>query len=335
MNEYLEQVKSAINETVFHSSSSYSWHGNESTRLSPRIRRAMTMRTERNYLLYQLQSQLYADFYIRGGASQGASTDSGGSTDAVSFVQALSDANCGTGSWENGWKVLTHSPDEVVVGRGKLMLWVRPDDFAVEDGKAIETGTNLKLRLPKELRSISPGYYMALGDRSDDAYEVDNLLRIYWNLRAVGAPIFIRTATLLLNGEGKFFKLKVLSDPASYARCDAAVIYIHRGAFQGVSQILSRIHARVASHLMENVPAFTKRVAPGVGVAEDPGPGESFGQHRCRLLADGMIRAYEEGARDIDERLAIVTDTFTSMGISVHHPYLNRDSTDIYSLPGG
>lgn len=335
MNDYVGQVKTAINGTVFHSASSYSWLGNESARLSPRIRRAMTSRTERNYLLYQLQSQLYADFYIRGGASSMVMSEYGGPTDAVAFVQDLSDANCGTGSWESGWEVLAHLPDEVIVRRAGLTLWVQPEDCSVKDGDAIEPGINLKLRLPKELRSISPGYYMALSDQSDNSNESDNLLRVYWNLRAAGAPSFIRLATRLLNDERQFFKLKVLSDPGSYTRCDAAVIYIRRCDYQRVSKRLSQIRLGVARHLKESVPMFTKCVAPGVGVAEDPGLGESFGQHRCRLLASGMIRAYEEGAGALAERFAVVTDAFASARISVDQPYLNPDSTDIYTLPEG
>jgi hypothetical protein len=44
-------------------------------------------------------------------------------------------------------------------------------------------------------------------------------------------------------------------------------------------------------------PVFTKFLAPGLGLAEDPGQGDSFGQHRCRLLADAMILAYEQGKK--------------------------------------
>ena len=54
MSDYIEQVKVSISETVFHSPTAYSYFGNEPPRLAPRVRRAMTPKTARNYLLYQL-----------------------------------------------------------------------------------------------------------------------------------------------------------------------------------------------------------------------------------------------------------------------------------------
>jgi hypothetical protein len=72
-----------------------------------------------------------------------------------------------------------------------------------------------------------------------------------------------------------------------------------------------------------------------VGFAEDPGLGESFGQHRCGVLADGMLHAWERKARHLDERLAIVADHFASANISLSAPYLNPGSQDNYSIEAG
>ncbi len=81
------------------------------------------------------------------------------------------------------------------------------------------------------------------------------------------------------------------------------------------------------------MPVFTKPMAPGIGLAEDPGTEESFGQNRCRLLAEGMIRAYEQRARSLDRRLQILAESYAGAGISLTHPYLNRNSTDGYTHP--
>ena len=81
------------------------------------------------------------------------------------------------------------------------------------------------------------------------------------------------------------------------------------------------------------MPVFTKRVAPGVALAEDPGTEESFGQNRCRVLAEGMIRAYEQRARSLDRRLRVVAESYAAEGISLTHPYLNPNSTDSYTHP--
>ncbi len=248
------------------------------------------------------------------------------------FAEAVSAANTGNGCWENGWEVLANTPDGVVVRRGGLTLWVRLEDCLIPKGGSREHGTVLRLHLPKELLGISPGYYMALSDEEEKSYETKPLVRLYWNLRAEGAESFVREATGLLNEARLFFRLKVLNDPRSYTRCDAAVVYLHQDEHLRVAEIMNRVYPQVAHYLKPNTPMFTKAIAPGVGLAEDPGQTESFGQHRCRLLADGMIRAYEQGARSLDERLRIVTDYYAAVGIKLSQPYLNPNSTDVYTF---
>jgi len=323
MSFYLEQVKRAIEATAFHSASSFSWFGKESPRLAPRVRRGMTPRAMRNYLLYHLQAQLYSDFYVRGGAVRRLWSGDSGAADPAAFARSLSAANTGRGCLENGWEVLTESQGHVVVRRGGLTLWVRPEECSID-------GSGAALQLPKELLNISPGYYMVLGDRGDAAGRPELVLRVYWNLRAEGAASFVNCATARLNAARLFFRLKVLADPSAYTRCDAAVIYLHRQDYAQAAPILNIVRYSVVAHLNAATPAFTKTLAPGVGLAEDPGETESFGQHRCRLLADGMIRAYEQKVRSLDQRLEAVRDRWTEEGLSLERPYLCPNSTDIY-----
>jgi HopA1 effector protein family len=334
MTNYLEQLQGAIDATTFHSPSTYSWFGREPSRLPSRIRGAMTARTARSYLLYQLQSQLYVDFYTRGSFVKPTSSESGITSDVFTFIEELSAANSGRGSWQNGWEVASAQGDEVTVRRNGLVLWVRLEDCLFEKSNSIERGTTVGIRMPKELRSISPGYYMALSNRGTDATDTEPLIRLYWNLRSAGAVEFVRGVTRLLNEGELFFRLKVLSDPASYNRCDAAVIYFYRRDHHQIMTKLYQVYDEMVDRLKSNVPMFAKRLAPGVGLAEDPGTAESFGQHRCRLLADGMIRANEQGARGPDERLAVVMHSFASAGINLESPYLNSNSTDVYFFPG-
>ena len=53
---------------------------------------------------------------------------------------------------------------------------------------------------------------------------------------------------------------------------------------------------------------MTKALAPGLGIAEDPGEGNSFGLHRCGLIAEGLLRAREAGQASPSRRLATVID---------------------------
>ena len=290
----------------------------------------MTPKTARNYLLYQLQSHLYNDFYIRGGASHSVWSDPGSETDALSFVETLSAANEGSGCHESGWEIQTVGEDHLVVRKGNLELWVRPEDYTAQKDRSSKPGACVVLRLPKELRGISPGYYMALSNQEDTSPDGQPLVRLYWNLSATGAATFVRAATRALNNAGLFFRLKTLNDPRSYNRCDAAVMYFRKSQHSSVIKQMSQVYPDIASYLKPKTPMFTKAIAPGVGLAEDPGSNESFGQHRCKILADGMIRAYERGAKSLTERLDIVTECYVSSGIHLNEPYLNPSSIDVY-----
>jgi hypothetical protein len=190
----------------------------------------------------------------------------------------------------------------------------------------------VRLRFPKEWLGMSPGFYMALSDQEMPYDHAKPLVRLYWNLTAEGAVSFVRLTTSMLNRAHLPFKLKVLHDPGHFTRCDAAVVYVFKDDYPAVADMLGRIYPEVASCVKLSTPAFTKPLAPGVGLAEDPRQAESFGQHHCRLLADGIIRAYEHGLQALDERLHVVANCFAAAGISLHTPYLNPGSSDDYTF---
>ena len=70
-----------------------------------------------------------------------------------------------------------------------------------------------------------------------------------------------------------------------------------------------------------------------IGLAEDPGTGESFGMHRSRLLADGLLRAHEHRLRTAAARLPVVVERFAEDGLDLQRPFLCPGSGDDYALP--
>jgi hypothetical protein len=90
----------------------------------------------------------------------------------------------------------------------------------------------------------------------------------------------------------------------------------------------------VAPDLRPLTPALTKTLAPGLGLAEDPGGQESFGTHRCLALAEGMVRAYERSASTPEARLEAVAESFDDAGLRLEAPFLNPGSSDRYTLSG-
>jgi lantibiotic modifying enzyme len=137
---------------------------------------------------------------------------------------------------------------------------------------------------------------------------------------------------MLLNTAGLPFRLKVLNDPALFTRRDAGVVYVRRTDYRVAAELLGRVYAEVSIHLRPGTPVFTKPLAPGVGLAEDPGGGESFGRNRCHLLADGLIIASEQGKKALGLRLQTVADRFAGEGINLAEPFLNPGSVDDYEF---
>ncbi|MDB4895709.1 MAG: hypothetical protein JWN15_1971 [Firmicutes bacterium] len=80
-------------------------------------------------------------------------------------------------------------------------------------------------------------------------------------------------------------------------------------------------------------PAFTKVLANGLGLAEDPGGNTSFGMHRCELLAALLCHSAAVGLKTTDEKLAFIDEAFGSAGYSLDTPYLNPGSSDHYQIP--
>lgn len=200
------------------------------------------------------------------------------------FVDDLSRANTGAGPWHPGWIVQGTGPDgSIEVAQGGLHLWARPADVR---GVAVH-GAEVRVHFPYEYRLLTPGYYVALGD-ADTGVRAPQV-RMYWNLHGDGAVPLVGLVTSTLNAAGLGFRLKVLSDRRDYVRTDAGVLYLPLAEFDAAFHALQSVHARMREHLHEDVSAFVHRVAPGVGVAEDPPGGESFGMHRGRIVAQCLM----------------------------------------------
>src|SRR5207249_11140751 len=112
------------------------------------------------------------------------------------LVTALSAANSGRGTWEPGWTIGRLEEDgHVAVAKDGLTFWVTQDGLRAEEA-AIRPGVSCRVRVPKELRNLAPGFYFAIGDgegdyddRGDDR---EPLLRYYWNLTSAAAVPFMR-----------------------------------------------------------------------------------------------------------------------------------------------
>jgi hypothetical protein len=316
----------------------FSWFGERPARPPASTWRALSPQVRRAWQVRALQDALYAHFYCTGRAVRARRPMTPELSRHTTFAAELVTAAGGGECWESGWAL--HSPlgaaqpfpsaGQVVVEKRGVRLWVRPGECRVEahpdpgDGRP----PPVAVLMPRVLPSFSPGFILVLGDREPPGTAVT---RVYWNLFPDAAAAFLRIVRPELDDAGVRFRLKVARDPALYARCDSGVLYLAKDDFAGALPLVRSIHDRLRGGLRHLVPSLTKRLAPGISVADEPGTGESFGQNRCRLIAEALVHAHQRGVRGLDARLAAVAGRFAQDGISLDRPYAATSAGDDYA----
>lgn len=332
-NPYRDQLRRVVEHTGF-SSGTYVWFDQLGTRLPPRVRALVPSELKRSHLLHALQQRLYTHFYCTGGAVAFRADPGATPTGSPEFVDRLSHANSVPTISDPGWTIVASERDGLVVqgGAAGLTLWV-DTQRGVGDGRGSEGGGSLGavdpdggvvLQLPAGLRGLFPGFYtvsVGMSSQTDDP-----LIRIYWNLTPDGAVVFVEATTTCLPDADLPFTLKVVNDPARYDRRDVVVLYLRRSDLDAATGCLGRLYSVVRGHLRHGRPAMTGSVESGVGIAEDPGGGASFGWHRCGLVAEGLVRAEEARLRGSDERLRSIGRCFAEADVELDKPYVRAGS---------
>lgn len=320
MSRYREQAGAALRAVRILSPARYAWLGRASRPPSARIRAEMGERELRGQLVASVREELYASFYCHGrpvparwGQSEPVAADPW-------LADALSRANRGRGGWEPGWRVERLEATEVVVTSARLRARVAAGDCRTNDGE-LRPGSPVDVRLPKELPALSPGFHTVLADAGAPAPATAPLVRVYWNVRRAGAPALVAAVSSRLNAQQVPFRLKIADHPLRLDRCDAAVLYLPGDAFAGLEPALRQIAAALTPRLRPFVPAFTQPLAPGVGLAEERGAAESFGERRCALLADAVVRVHERGIEPLGAQVEAVAERFAEDGIRLDAPY--------------
>jgi hypothetical protein len=293
---------------------------------------ALSPATRRQYLVDSLQGELYRSFYTQGKPVPTRRADDAPARPDEAFVEALSLANVGVGGWDSGWRVEDVDREFVRVARNGLHVRARAADCRGANGRC-KVGTPVSLRRSKELGASSPGYYTALGDADLALGRDDTQVRVYFNVTAAGAAQLVAMCTRLLNDARLPFSLKVLDHPTAYIRCDPAVLYLEDRGFDQARGALSVIASACALRLRDVPPAFARPLAHGASVGDHcPRLGASFGTSRCRLVAEGVVAAYQNAESRLSDRLDAVARRFADCGLDVDSPYLGPCSSRRYAL---
>jgi hypothetical protein len=239
----------------------------------------------------------------------------------------LTRANAGHGRWEAGWQVVQGGHGSWFVRSPQGLLFCADEDAVRVDSDSEDA--SCRVRVPSEYRRLLPGFYLFAGDtdvREPESSEVTT--RVYWHLTPAAAPMFVAILSSTLNAASVPFRAKVLDDPRAFRRADAGVVYLAKKDFPAACQPLLRCQ-RALRHLMRDaVPLLTKWIAAGLALAEDPGDGQSFGQHRCALLAAALWDAHQGGQRATVDRRRAIESAFRDAGLDPEAPHLSGGSSD-------
>lgn len=255
-------------------------------------------------------------------------------TDDPSFAHQLAEANGSRERWDAKWMIQSVGTNgQIFVRKGDLERMAMPGSFISDTllGLAPQIGGWVRLRAPHEGWGVQPGYYFAFGETLDDLADHLRLVRVYFHCEAERAPALLAALTRSLNRFQVPFQLKAPVSPGLYGRTDAIVLYLGVRYFPIAARIIAGLKER--AELAPSVPLFTKKLWPGVGAAADPGTGESFGQNRCRLAAEGIVGAWREQRDDLPARLKAVATRFAAAGLDLSRPWLGAGWVDLFALP--
>ncbi|WP_016950293.1 T3SS effector HopA1 family protein [Anabaena sp. PCC 7108] len=253
------------------------------------------------------------------------------------FYEQLHQSNHGTGNYDPDWQVLRLEPDRsIAVTKAGLTLYVEPECYLKSRKKSAKVGDSIAIWMPKN--RLQNGCYVAVSNVGEEHPNTPNadlgVGRIYFNFTPSGAIALMDSLTEQLNNTEIAFSFQVLYNPSAYGRYDAGVLHFERQNYPIIHKILQAVYKQHQSHFQPEIPLFTKFLAPGLSLAEEPShkfaAQESFGLNRCQIVANALLEAWEKGKNAIEERMQIINEHFAQHLIDVHRPYLNPASEDIY-----
>jgi hypothetical protein len=253
------------------------------------------------------------------------------------FYERLHNANHGIGYFDPYWEVLRREPDgSMAVAKGGLTLYIEPECHLKPSAQSAKVGELVAIWMPKN--RLQNGCYVAVSDHGQEKQgspDADlGAGRIYFNFTPSGAIALMESLTLQLNADAIPFSFQVLYNPAAYGRYDSGVLYFERQDYPAIREILQAVYGENHRHFHPEIPLFTKSLAPGLGLAEEPtqkfAAQESFGMNRCQIVANALIEAWTKGKNALDERMQVIDQHFARHLIDLQRPYLNPSSDDIY-----
>lgn len=334
--QIIKQLKKIIEATKILSPTEFSFDGRVLSYPAPYSVNQLNPGSEQAPLISQLQNCFYQYCYVQPFNTADPGKETGNVVPDASLVLRLSEANNTQEYWEAGWQIKEIIPNGQIraeKSRRSRLLWA--GEFFTPQGFGMPPQINgyINVFFPKESTTIQPGFYYAFSQTFIDQLDDYNIVRFYWNIEENGAPDLVRSVSRHLNRFRVPYRFKCLNSSLPFNRTDSAVLFINKRFYRIVACLIADIYDEIESFLGAETPLFSKQFAPGLGLAEDPNNGDSFGMNRCRILAEGVWSGYLKQLQTTESRLDEVVRQFETYRINLEQPYLNADSVDQYIIP--
>jgi hypothetical protein len=287
-------------------------------------------------LSHDLRQALYRRFYARFDRipnSSGKDPNPAG-PDTNDHLGALRTANGTADSWDQGWKILAINPTGTITAAKAAKVGQFAAGRYVHRHRSAggRPGDLVDVRIHRDSTSLQPGFYFAFSETLPAQSGSGPTVRFYWNASPAAAISLVDQISTRLNRYAIPYEMKCPPRTGQYGRVDSLVLYLRPQYVRSAFPLLAEIHRTVASELRDAVPLFTHRLGTGLALAESPNGKLSFGQHRCGLIATGLVAAYRKQLPDCSARLTRIIEQFQENGISLERPWLTDGSADPFGL---
>ncbi|KQO76846.1 T3SS effector HopA1 family protein [Rhizobium sp. Leaf262] len=274
---------------------------------------------------------LYDAAYARPFALDPPATDSD-ITDA-DLLKQLQAAFPESMQWSHHWQVYKVDANGAVhVRKGECYRQVQPGAFTLALPGPVQIHSIVSIMLSLASSRVQSAFYHITGHAPHCDHDDAALARLYLNTRPETVAILMQRLVMALDGHAVPFRAKTLLAPSAYGRTDSTVFYFARRHLAFALALFRDAFAESPPDLGSGVPLFSKPLHDGMGGADDPGFGMSFGQSRTMLMADAIVAAWAAGEQSAEARFDFLALRFAEEGLSLTTPHLAAGNTDLYTF---
>jgi hypothetical protein len=303
-------------------------------RISPQL--------QTKYLNFQVQNYLY-DIYFSHSlmslveldlAAKQPSLTKNNTIDGIDgdFYRRLQQHNSSRGYLDPDWQIIGATDrDELIVVKDGLHLHIDRQYHLPPDLKTAAIDDVVAIYLPPNL--VDRDTYIMVGNAGSP--DRDRSVQIYFNFTPDAAIEIAHKLSLELNQLAIPFQFAILHHPDLFYRYDAGTLWLPQAGYLTGRAIIAQIYRSHQSEFSPGIPLFSKQLAPGLGLAEVPTTGSTFGMQRCELLATSLLTAMAQGKTLAADKLNAIRQEFATARLDWRQPYLHAATPDadlIYTI---